>query len=225
MNNINYCLIAHPRSGSTYLRYIISFFLKTYAMQPTHNNDPKFINWPPNTENSKMIHFRKYHTINNFKEYKGYLLKHSKKIRYIIIVRNPISNLKSDFKYSESYPKKIWKTEKYRNYWNNIKFIDNIDNIDDILILSYQNIVCGDQDTHYKEIKKIINFLNLPENEIENYKYDEIKSMSRSLYPNVKNVDTWFNVENMYNNCMDKIKELKNDDLKQVLIYELNQKI
>ena len=220
---INYCLIAHPRSGSTYLRFIISFLLKTYAMQPNHNNDSTFKNWPPNLENKKSIHFRKYHNIREYRIKQSFLTKHSKITKHIIIIRNPISNIKTNCKYDNKFPEQLHKTRHYKNYWNNIKFIDDLD--ENILVISYHNLTSGDTTLHFKEIAKMIKFFDLSEDAIKNYEYEKIKLLSKNLYPRKENVDTWFDTKELYDLCKKKIDKLKNEELKQILYYELDQDI
>ena len=219
--NINYCLIAHPRSGSTYLRFIISFLLKTHAMQPNHNNDPTFKNWPLNTENKNKIHFRKYHTVKEFIDNKKHLLNKGENTKFIINIRNPILNIKANCKYDNKFPENLEKTQHYKNYWNNIRFIDNCK--EDILVLSFHNLTSKDKNLHYQEINKMIDFFDLDKNEIQNYDYEKIQSLSKKTYKPKKDIPTWFNQNEIYNSCIQEIQTLKNQNLKNILLYELNR--
>ena len=225
MDKKSYALIAFARSGSTYIRYIISYFLKTYAMQNNHNNDPVFKNWPESIENSNKYHFRKYHIFSDFLENKYLLTNHCNDIKYIILVRDPISNIIANCKYENDYTDEHFKCLS-EDYWTNVKNIDKLDKNNKIIFISYYNISSKIKDIHFKEIKKLLNFFELSNDILKDYDYEKIYSISKNEYVRTQSKDfmpkIWFNINNVYNEFLNKIKNIKNEEYKKILYSEIN---
>ena len=210
-------LLGYPRGGTTYLRFILSYLLKTYAGQPDHNNDPIFSDFPKDTTNSLSKNFIKFHFSDEIKEHH----LNNKNIKYIFIVLNPIDAIKAyqiyKKKHNQNFNAQIENSIEWSQYWKNIEFIDNIK---PCIFISFKDLI--NEEKHYNVINDICTFLSIS---IGDYNKDVIynnynERCNKYRYNSSKQAD-YFDRSVLRDKIMEKLVNIKNIELKNMILNEL----
>ena len=233
MNREMIPIVSYPKSGNTYLRFLLANIVKKSNKEITFDNINYFTSTTPFISDINYKRIEKNISDNSpilIKEHQFYGNHKDFKFNKVIYLYRDITNvIDSYYHFTNAQKPGLFKSPKdfVMNYWNYCGYWgahveswlggDKISKDTTILAVSYENLVSNTKE----EVLRIMNFLNLSvtEEKIEKAIYDsskdKLRSMKSDTFMNSKTNNFHFvRHKNVFENII-------NDSLKKYILSEI----